>query len=354
MNPDGSGQAAVKNTGGGDQPTWSPDSTRIAYSGIYQSGTDPVSGLPIVADDIFVQPFDAGNATLPVNVTNDPQMSDRYPSWQPTMGSSQILYRRASAQLNGRELWRVDITNGIPGNLTVAETGSKGRAASWSPNGASAAFVSYVDGEGDLEIWLGTVNVLTNTITGARQLTNNAVTDDEPKMASVPVASSAVPPATGTPSGPTIGGGGPVGSGGPVGGGVVSGGGTTITVGGGTRSDGRRALSLTLAVPKQTLGRKKTLLGYARCNARCSVDVTGATKLKVGGKNRTLRLFRVKKTISANVRSRLTLRIPAKTLASVRGALRRKKLVKFSITATARTAEGEFTPPAVRTLTLRR
>jgi hypothetical protein len=71
-------------------------------------------------------------------------------------------------------------------------------------------------------------------------------------------------------------------------------------------------------------------------------------------KNRTLRLLRARRTIKANVRARLNLRIPTTTLRSVRSALRRHKRVRFSISATARTTAGEFTPVAVRTLTLRR
>jgi TolB protein len=348
MNPDGTGQTAIKNTGGGDQPTWSPDGTRVAYSGTYTNGTDPVSGLPIIADDIFVQPVNATNTDRPTNLTNDPQMSDRYPNWQPTPGSTQILYRRV--ENSGRELWRVDAATGAPGPVTVPQTGNKGRAATWSPDGKSAAFVSYVDAEGDLEIWMG--NVVGNSITAARQLTSNAITDDEPKMANVPVVSSAVPPPAPTP--PATGTGGPVGGGAVSGGGVVSNGGTTITVGGGTLPNGKKALSLALTAPKQSLGRRKSLRAYTRCNAKCSVNVTGLTKMKVGGKTRTLRLFRVKKTIKANVRVPLSLRIPTSTLRSVRSALRRRKPVTFTISATARTAKGEFTPTAIRTLTLRR
>jgi Tol biopolymer transport system component len=352
MNPDGSAAGAIKNTGGGDQPTWSPDSTRVAYSGTYPNGTDPVTGAPIIADDIFVQQVNATNATFPVNVTNDAAMSDRYPSWQPTAGSSQILYRRVQA--NGRELWRVDAGTGATVNLTVDATQSKGRAASWSPDGTSAAFVSYVDGEGDLEIWTGVVDLASSKIVGARQITNNAYTDDEPKIASVPAPVSAVP--SGTPPATTGGGGSTggnttgTGAAGVVG--VVSNGGTTITVGGGPLPGGKTSLSLALTVPKQTLARKKALLAYARCNARCSVNVTGLTKLKVGDTTKTLRLFRVKKTIKAKARTRVSLRLPTKTLLSVRSALRRHKQVKFTISATARTTAGEFTPAAIRTLTL--
>jgi len=356
MNPDGTGQDAIKNTGGGDQPSWSPDGTRIAYSGTYPNGVD-AAGTPIIADDIHV--VDADGATPPVRVTNNPQTTDRYPSWQPILGSSQLMYRRAANASNkGKELWRVDASGGAVSNFTVAETNSVGRAASWSPDGKSAAFVSFGNGEGDLEIWIAGVDLATNSFVGARQLTRNSLTDDEPKVAYVPAPLAPVPPGT------TPGTGGGTTSGGTTGGGTTGGGtavvgkvsdaGTTITVGGGTLPSGKKALSLALTVPKQNLARKKTLLTYARCNAKCTVNVTGSTRMKVGAKNKTLPLFRLKKTINANARTRLKLRIPTKTLIGVRSALRRHKQVKFSISATARTSAGEFTPAAIRTLTLRR
>ena len=126
-----------------------------------------------------------------------------------------------------------------------------------------------------------------------------------------------------------------------------------ITVGGGT-VNGRRALGLSLLVPRQTLKRHKTLRAYVRCSRTCTVSGGAKAKVRTGKKAKTVRLYKVRKKARANRRTRITIRIPAKALRSVRGTLKRHRKVVITLSLSARTAAGEFTPAATSRLTLRR
>ena len=341
MNPDGSGQAAVPNSAGGDQPSWAPDGKRIAYTLTYQK-TDPATGAPltnpdgtpVTDDDIAVINTDGSGL---VNLTNNPSTSDRYPSWSPT-NADLILFRRLDPSGAGRELFSITV-----GSHTVTNLSSNlrvGRAAAWSPDGKNIVFVSYRDPEKDLEIWLSSFD---GTTIKPRQLTNNAVTDDEPKWANVPVTQAPVPPSSGGTTGTTN-----------VPPPSTAGGGS-ITVGGGTTVTGGRALALTLIVPRrERLGRRRALTAFARCSESCTVTMKAAWKRGSGRRARAFRLFKSKHTARANARKTFRLRIPARTLRAIRSGLRHHRRVVFVITATASNSSGEFTPAAARRLRLRR
>ena len=129
--------------------------------------------------------------------------------------------------------------------------------------------------------------------------------------------------------------------------------GSTVTVGGGL-VNGHRALGLSLLVPRQTLKRHKTLRAYVRCTATCTVIGSAKAKVRTGKKAKTVRLYKVRKKARANKRTRVTVRIPAKALRSVRGTLKRHRKVVITLSLSARTAAGEFTPAATSRLTLRR
>ena len=338
---------AIRNTAGGDQPTWSPNGAEIAYS------ARPAG--PGASEDIFRQSVDNAAGAPPTQLTSGPQ-NDRYPSWQPTANSKEILFRRLDTATD-RELWRVDSETAVAQALLAPATNSIGRAATWSPLNLGRpnvlAFVSYAQAgtpvEGDQEIWLGSLsgNTIGNLPDASVPLTNNDRNDDEPRISHVPATLSPVTRPTGV-----AGGGSGAGGAGSAGGIASS---LPLTVGGGTTAGGKKALSLTLTVPKQNLGKKKkTVRASVKCSAKCIVTMTGFTKLKVGGKTKTLRLQRINKTLKAGATTRINVRLPLATLRSVRRALRAKKRVTFTISAAARTTAGEFTPAAKRKLVLRR
>jgi dipeptidyl aminopeptidase/acylaminoacyl peptidase len=329
MNADGSNQAAIKGAGG-DQPAWSPDGTQIVFTHT-TSRTDPVTGAVTTDDDLYTIKVDGSSAATPL--TADPSVPDRYAAWDPNTNT--ILFRRVVS--NGRELYQISPAGGTPQALPSPM--NPGRAASWSPDATNLVFVSYRDPvvHPDQEIWVG-------SFSGAfqpRQLTNNDATDDEPRWANVPTAALPVPPSTGGTSGATT-----------VTGAAV--GGSTVTVGGGA-INGKKALALTLTVAKkQRLRGKKhdRIFAYARCNARCALTASAVGKRAHVRKR--LKLFRARRVASANRRVRLSLRLPRKTLRAVRSALKRHRRVTVTITVTASSADGQFTPAASRKTIIRR
>jgi sugar lactone lactonase YvrE len=333
MNPDGSNQTPVKNTFGGDQPAWSPDGKQLVYLQTVQTGTDPTTGAPINDDEIFKINLDGSFKT---NLTNSPSTSDRYPAWFPN--SNTIAFRRLDPSGQGRELYTVSPNGGAVTNLTPVL--GAGRAASWSPDGKNLVFVS--SRTGNLEIWLASLDGKTIP---PRQLTHNTFLDDEPRWGNVPVAAAPVPPSSGGTSGTTTT---------PVSGASTSGG-TTVTVGGGTVAGGKKALALTLIVAKkQRLRGKKRdrIFAYARCNTRCALTASAVGKR--AHVRKSLKLFKTRRAAAANRRVRLSLRLPTKALKAIRKALKRHQKVTVTIKVTARSADGQTTPAAVRKTTLRR
>jgi WD40 repeat protein len=332
MSATGANQHPIPNTFGGDQPVWSPSGTRIAYTGRVATATPGVTD-----DEIFA--IDTSGANK-IDLTNSPTTSDRYAAWFPS-GTS-LLFRRLDPAQPGRELWQLNCANtACTTGGTVSDLTGRlglGRAGSWSPDGSSVVFVSFrqtaENPEGDPEIFVG-------SLTGAfptKQLTHNNAFDDEPRWANVPVSSSPVPPSPGgTKPGPS-----------PT---ATTGG--SVTVGGGV-VNGRTALSLTLFVPRQSLGRRHALRVLARCNRRCIVEGRATAVMRVGKKTRRLASFRIRRSLRAHRRTRVSIRLPARTLRAMRSTLRRHRVVRVIVVVAAHTAAGEYTPVAKGRLTLRR
>jgi hypothetical protein len=332
MSATGANQHPIPSTFGGDQPVWSPNGNRIAYTGTVATGTPGVTD-----DEIFA--IDTSGAQK-VDLTNSPSTSDRYAAWYPN--GQTLLFRRLDPSQPGRELWQLtcgDVSCSTAGSVSDL-TGSLGlgRAGSWSPDGSSIVFVSFrqtaENPEGDPEIFVG-------SLTGAfptRQLTHNTALDDEPRWANVPISGSPIPPSSG---------------------GTQPGQSPTATAGhsvtvGGVLLNGRRTLSLTLFVPRQSLGHRRALRVLARCNRRCKITGGATAVTRPGSKTRRLAMYKIRRALRAKRRTKISIRIPAATLRAMRGTLQRHRVVRVIVALSAHTASGEFTPVAKGKLALRR
>lgn len=305
MRPDGTGAAPIPHTGGGDQPSWAPDSRRIAFT-----DTDATPGPVLEVVDT------ASGAVSPLTSG----ASDRYPAWSPD-GTS-IAFRRLDPTGQGREVWTISPAGSGARNLSGV-LGAPARSASWAPDARRLVFVSYRDADHNQEIWLGSGD----GSSPARQLTFTTWNNEQPRWADVPVTVSPVPPSK--PGGPSAG---------TVGGGVVL----------GTR---RAALSLSLRVPRQRLGHRRTLRAKVRCNQACSVVVSGSFKPK--GK-RAHRLRRTRRNLTAGRWVTVRVSLGARARRSIRTSLRRHHRARVLISATARSSSGAFTPAVTKVLRLRR
>ena len=120
------------------EPSWSPDGTRIAFSGKREGDSE-----------IFLMDLDGSNV---VNITENPG-SDRQPSWSPdgTQVAFTSVRENASGALQAGEIYVVGTDRGSIGvNLTQnpAEEGQP----SWSPDGSRIAFVSGRDGDDEIYV----------------------------------------------------------------------------------------------------------------------------------------------------------------------------------------------------------
>lgn len=306
MSPDGTGAHPIPHTGGGDQPSWAPDSRRIVF-------TDTVA-LPGPALEIA----DTSSGAISPLTSG---ASDRYPAWSPD-GKS-IAFRRLDPSGQGREVWAIAPDGSGASNLSGV-LGAPARSASWAPDSNGMVFVSYRDADHNQEIWLGS----RDGSAPAQQLTFTTWTNDEPRWADVPVTSSPVPPSK---------------PGGPAGGGTTGGG---VVVG-----TGKAALALSMRVPRQRLGRHRSVLAKVRCNQACSVLVTGSFKPK--GK-KALRLRRTRRNLAAGRWVSVRVSLGSRARRSIRARLRHHRRARVTISATARTSGGAFTPAVTKVLSLRR
>jgi TolB protein len=139
MNGDGTGaHALVTSVLVDGKPAWSPDGTRLAFTGF-----EP--GPIVVVPDIWVVNVDGSNLT---NLTHSEGPSMLSPSWSPD--GSQIVFASTD-----RDLWIVDTASGDRRRLTSDAAHQSSPA--WAPDGSLIAYclLPVTDGKlGSDDIWV--------------------------------------------------------------------------------------------------------------------------------------------------------------------------------------------------------
>lgn len=138
MNADGSAERrlthAIAGGNGNSDPAWSPDGTRIAYTG------DDADG----AADIWAIAPDGTGAT---NLTYSPGVEDYSPAWSPD--GTRIAFVRYTS--GASQLWAMNADGSGQRRLTNGATSSQ--RPSWSPDGRSIAF-DRTGADGLRHVWV--------------------------------------------------------------------------------------------------------------------------------------------------------------------------------------------------------
>jgi Tol biopolymer transport system component len=136
MDADGTNQTNLTNTPDINErdPAWSPDGTKIAFTGPGGFNEDNSGGL----EDIYVMDADPSTDDA-TSLTNTPNSLEYQPSWAPS-GAQLVFVREVPGQVISEQsdIFVMDANGQNATNLT--QTDANEHAPDWSPDGTKIAF----------------------------------------------------------------------------------------------------------------------------------------------------------------------------------------------------------------------
>ena len=155
------------------RPAWSPDGKTIAFSiNGGMAGTDAeIATVAVAINGDHVQAVPGTYRALTNNT-----FADFDPTWSPD--SRRLAF--SSTRSGGRDIYRmgIDGENGLDGLVRLTSDPADDRSPSWSPDGKLIAFASDRSGNRDIFVMSATRGEADSTAFG--QLTRDPATDDEP------------------------------------------------------------------------------------------------------------------------------------------------------------------------------
>jgi len=126
MNADGSGRANLTGAGGGDEPTWSPDGTKVAF----------------VRNGIWVMKADGSAAA---QLRHDAKMVEEWPIWSPDGRQIAYLETPVCGPCSIGITWALNIMNADGSGLRKLTDVPNDSRPAWSPDGQTIVFAGLSD-----------------------------------------------------------------------------------------------------------------------------------------------------------------------------------------------------------------